>query len=1689
MFEYTQVLLSFWVKFIIKSQSYIIALIILEFLTVWVECLNSMSRILRFYVGHTKFSFNDLDYSQINYANPLHHLQSAVTANTHKITDCTPGSCTLSDKFIIIMAMIMFGLVLIHHGIAFYIHFTNLHFKLSDPEKSNKLLDLILVFLINFLDFSYKCLAFFITYILVNKDVIGFVTGESYTYLFIAYIVLTIYKSTYTFQINYILLYSRIDEKDYFPCDKFTKLYDLLMCFLKSLICTNKNLIFLTTDPDNKFISYSWVIGLDYAVIFLIVAFTFKVINNIFNEKFYFIILHLKPNIIRLTLTMFLSTYILIYTFFNYITFSNIALTLVTSGFLSIFLGTYIYKHIYNFIYEDERMIYQLHMLVNLYLEKDSGESEFKLQFNKIKSTHNMICKEDPNICELCHIYSKAYHSQDRTDTINDLKVMINYVLKYHFHNLCDDEKNLISFIEIVFYNSLTGNDGGENEAQAHITRSKTEPDSLILTNSPSNREQISKFKVIYKLKKLVERHKPSLSDFYFNLTYLYTKINKQPEVNLKTYEIIRDFDICLTKLKKSNEIVQELVNTIDSNLKKDLYPLTRELSQNKKLVIKLFTDIFSKKSFFYDCFTFVITKFIFEKIYNYELVKSLTSLTIAEDFDNRLDLINDHVIKDSIFLLKYTVSREEIIIAKASKKFVRFQGKFFEEIFPAKFRLLGKKRFIETIQNSTDKFQYNFIEDSDIDYIKSIHLECKIFRSFDLKDMFIFCTYKLVDEDLLIFEGPNKTNKTIETSVNSNSNSNSNYLPKNLKSFDSYNYLIYFSQYMEKVLMLTPKLLDYFQRSRLKKKRISFSDIFTSKGSQIYLHYKNYYENFYSQVDRQQDLIENEDLSDKLKFLKRMVSKNAILEVNLNLLYSIEKNKDSVFYVYSLIVLTRSTDILDKQKYFNFIKKISNNKNFMYSMLMLNERKRANGRRRNTRFNFLDGILENQKKIIEQEENCENSVNSPELGNTTAKSHTNLKNSPIMGPLKLNSSSVEKLRNSDNKITLNKKGNSGNNMTGYKFLTLIVNFALIIFCIVLLVIGIVSSQKISELNRVKLLYDSFQGRFYQTSLSLFYNLAIYPEGLENTYSFPQDDSYWQSFDTAYLSDTQMNMGDYANSELESKSGLLNMGMLELLNFIYSSSYREKIEPIFSFSTSQKSIVYSDTIISPAKKVLEMQIANIQTPFIDSVSMFIHNTKSLFFEKTMTMLYIFNYDYDNKYDFSSIKNQTFSNMQKAVYEIIFNYPNYYKNFNFIFDQLELLSYKEIESIFNLNYLLSFILILLHFILIFISLIIIRALRNSINYSNSSISGFIIPDWVDYINSRSKILNEILKFYKIDPNQAVDKLRKKQNYGIRSIKQIQEEKKRDKEMHNANSLNNLDKKDAEIQIKNLTTPLIKILFYLFSVYLIYSFTFLIVLNDTRGDMKLTSDYTSSFMNIEKNLMNSIILLQCVLLSNQTDFSLFNYMKNDGRTQDSQGYIMNLLNNNKILATKLQIYEKKYSKFKTIIDNSNSLIDCSKIYTIFEDEIFSAAKKKFSSSSRDILFSNLKKICNNFSIVNLHNYRNALEELNYSSIKLMRRYLFSTGNYTRMKIINDDVEFYNEFTLSIMILRPIQNYIFKNDITNVINSSDSYFLNTIIWFMLGNILLELVIFFVIERKLIRRIIEINEEVGCFTTCLIG
>ena len=88
---------------------------------------------------------------------------------------------------------------------------------------------------------------------------------------------------------------------------------------------------------------------------------------------------------------------------------------------------------------------------------------------------------------------------------------------------------------------------------------------------------------------------------------------------------------------------------------------------------------------------------------------------------------------------------------------------------------------------------------------------------------------------------------------------------------------------------------------------------------------------------------------------------------------------------------------------------------------------------------------------------------------------------------------------------------------------------------------------------------------------------------------------------------------------------------------------------------------------------------------------------------------------------------------------------------------------------------------------------------------------------------------------------------------------------------------------------------------------------------------------------------------------------------------------------------------------------------------------------------------------------------------------------------MKKTNDETEFFDEYTIAVMIIRPIQTYLINNNIADLTKSTEDNFVIIVIVFMIGNILVECLIFFVINKKLIRRVLVINDEIRCLTLCL--
>jgi hypothetical protein len=281
---------------------------------------------------------------------------------------------------------------------------------------------------------------------------------------------------------------------------------------------------------------------------------------------------------------------------------------------------------------------------------------------------------------------------------------------------------------------------------------------------------------------------------------------------------------------------------------------------------------------------------------------------------------------------------------------------------------------------------------------------------------------------------------------------------------------------------------------------------------------------------------------------------------------------------------------------------------------------------------------------------------------------------------------------------------------------------------------------------------------------------------------------------------------------------------------------------------------------------------------------------------------------------------------------------------------------------------------------------------------------------------------------------------------------------------------------------------KVLFYLFSFYLIYAYSFIIIFNTSKSDIIITSKFASEYLQVDKGIMNSILLLQCILFSNQTDYSLNQYMKNYVKfasdPEYKNGFIWDLIEDAKISRNYITNIEYNYPKFAAVEEAANQIAWCDNLYSQIEDNVFSVTKKSFSGNT---LLENLKIVCKHYPVMGESYYANAIEEINYIAAKMTRSYLHSYPDYAKMKKTNDETEFFDEFTIAVIIIRPIQTYLLKNNIANLTKSTEDNFVMIVIIFMIGNILVECLIFLVINKKLIRRVLVINEEITCLTLCL--
>jgi hypothetical protein len=1616
MFDYTPMILKFWVQHSLKSPKALFLLIIIEYFSIWAECLNTISRLLRVFQGNGRLDADDLDLSKLNVLNPLYYLQKVVLGENTKISQCSSTTCSIDNTILLVILLGLMGLMFVHHlwGYLGYHNLMKKNISQSSEAKNAKFSDLLNFLLINALDIVFKILSVFLYYIFFNKIFVAFFFNTDIIYGILSIIFILLFTFFSYFSIKYVLLFMRLDSNDSLHYDNFSKNYDSLFLVIKIIISINKNLLLINNDTS----TIRLIVSLDYLLLFCIFNFMIKSIINITNDKNLSLVANLNLNLLRLFNVLYISIYVIIHIFFHLLSIYQIILTIFASILISIALMIYLYNKIHTLIYGDEKIIFQLTYLLSLFLKGESASQAFEMESIKIKSFHALKClkKEKDLKCSLCQLEDlKIIQDVNDPEKINLLNLMFKFIEENILYNFSQDENDFFTFMHLIYNFNLT------------------------LVDS-----SIPQYKFIYQAKYLIKTNKERKNNFYFNLVFYYSKINHQTESDLKKFTIVKNYDSSLVSLRKSIDIVKEIVDTIESRVKKDLYPQTNQLNNLKLLIMKNLEDIHEDKNFYNDSFSFVMTKFIFEKTFNVEANSISKVLPDSEDFDSRHDMIGDHFKKDNFIYIRYEVTSNSLIITRASKNFTTYQGKYFEEIFPRQYRELGKSKFINEILTNNEKFTFEFLQDTpkinSLDFIQSIKLECKIFRSPDLQEIFIFTNFEFLKDDLLVFETP----LMFDTKTN-------NFNPDLNKSF-----LITFSEKLQQTFLVDPKFLENLQGLKIPKKTLLFYDVFRkitlmgssnkfnqqnqsdmsnnspeSNGTDFVLNYRSYYLNFFEELEKNIHAIDNtESITQRLEEAKTLRDANITLNIRLTLKYMFKKSESSDIYVFSF-------------------------KNFT-------PKKMIRGLQED---NLLDGLgKENKKNQLDEsfiKNNIENYNKSSSVSVSSSASGGGLKDG-ILSTLVINGKKSSSLLTSDSK------------MAGFTISTLIINISLGLYCLFFLFMGLSSNTQMQELNLLKINFNSFERMFYQTALSQFYNVGVYKKGTSDMSDYILN-NYWDKFASAGLT---INMGDYANSELYVKTDFLKEKMGLLQDFIYSSSFKDVLDPIFSFRVDYKALSAESS---------DIKLMTLNPTFFETILMFMNNAKASVFYTTNTMIYIHNYDlHTGNYDFSTIYDKNITNVQKAVYEAIFNFPVFLNNLNKIWGQVQDLYYSNVDSIFNLNLYLSLTLIGLHVFLLFVSVGIINFLKKITTESNLIYSKIIQGDWSNYLSIKLLLLKDMINFYKIDPIKSSTRMRKE----LRETAKLTKEKQNNDEkmFEHADKTFQTKSEDAQITIENLISPLSKVLFYLFTSYLIYACSFIFIFSSSQSDIILTSQFSSHYLQVDKGIMNSILLLQCILFSNQTDYSLNQYMKNYttfiSDPYQTHGYIWNLLEDSKLDKKYLTQLEKNYQKYEEIEHQANEASYCDHLYSGIEDDVFSITKKLYPGDS---LIKNLIILCHQYPVTGEKYYKNIIEEINYIGAKMIRNYNHSYGDYTKMKATNDETEFFDEFTIAVMIIRPIQTYILNTHIGEMIKSTEENFVLFIIIFMIGNILMECLIFFVINRKLIRRVLVINDEIRCLTLCL--
>ena len=262
-------------------------------------------------------------------------------------------------------------------------------------------------------------------------------------------------------------------------------------------------------------------------------------------------------------------------------------------------------------------------------------------------------------------------------------------------------------------------------------------------------------FHLFNELSKLIWKYSEN-RNVYVSLLLVYDIIKKS---NL---DIIKGYDI----IKKNEELrnnLTEYIKTYENFIKYgDKSPLnyiqiSGEFHKFKEIVKDI--HVLFKKNI--ECnYQLLLMRYAYESLLHLQF-KNMQPF----DLNYYSDFLDFHFANDKIILMKYFIEYDYFLIIKGSKELLKYQGKLFSKIFPPLFEDTAINKFKEQLINEEQKdkkplfefFMKNMSLSQNFGFIESIKMKYFIYPTNSINELFIQANYINNYNNLMVFQDTGK--------------------------------------------------------------------------------------------------------------------------------------------------------------------------------------------------------------------------------------------------------------------------------------------------------------------------------------------------------------------------------------------------------------------------------------------------------------------------------------------------------------------------------------------------------------------------------------------------------------------------------------------------------------------------------------------------------------------------------------------------------------------------------------------------------------------------------------------------------------------------------------------------------------------------------------------------------------------